>query len=251
MPRAWATAAASVGSMLICVLLPADHAYGLDPSKRITQYLHSSWRTQDGSLPAGMFSISQTSDGFLWSISLPGDVYRFDGVRFVRWPVPPGPSGAVLGDSAGGLWITARELVHLNNGVVTSQFELAGTHGFQSLSEDPEGNVWVGLREQDAPLCNVSDHGVKCFGRDDGVPLSDISAVMPDGKGGLWLGGESALVRWSRAGVTETYAVKALVSSLARTPDGSLWVGLFQAGTGAGASAARGRCSEDIRNSAL
>ena len=234
MPRAWATAAASVGSMLICVLLPAGHAYGLDPDKRITQYLHSSWRTQDGSLPAGMFSITQTSDGFLWSISLPGDVYRFDGVRFVRWPVPPGPSGTVLADSAGGLWITARELVHLDQGVVASQFELAGTHGFQSVSEDPEGKVWVGLRGQDAPLCNVSDHGVNCFGKNDGVPLRDINAVMPDGEGGLWLGGPTALVRWRRAGVTETYTVKDFVSSLARTPDGSLWVGLFQEGPGLG-----------------
>src|SRR5687768_11419368 len=88
--RACATAAASLGSMLICVLVSAGPAYGLDPNKRVTQYIHTSWRTQDGSLPAGMFSITQTSDGFLWLLSLPGDIYRFDGVRFVRWPVPPG-----------------------------------------------------------------------------------------------------------------------------------------------------------------
>ena len=52
--------------------------------------------------------------------------------------------------------------------------------------------MWVGLREQDAPLCNVSDHGVKCFGKNDGIPLSDINAVMPDGGGGVWLGGSTA-----------------------------------------------------------
>ena len=208
--------------------------HALDPGIRLTQYLHTSWRIQDGSVPAGMFSITQTSDGFLWLLSLPGDLYRFDGVRFVRWPVPPGPSGKVFADSAGGLWVTAREVVHLKKGVVASHFELDGTHAFQSVSEDPEGNVWVGLRGQDAPVCNASDHGVKCFGKNDGLLLSEINAVLPDGSGGLWLGGSTALVRWNRSGVSETYPVKAFISSLARTPDGTLWVGLFEEGPGLG-----------------
>ena len=232
--RACATTAASLGPMLICVLVSAGHAYGLDPDKRVTQYIHTSWRIQDGSVPAGMFSITQTSDGFLWLLSLPGDLYRFDGVRFVRWPVPPGPSGKVLADSAGGLWVTAKELVHLKKGVVASHFELDDTHGFQSISEDSAGTVWVGLRREDAPLCSASDHGVKCFGKNDGLPLSEINAVLPDGSGGLWLGGSTALVRWNRGGVSETYPVKAFISSLARKPDGTLWVGLFEEGPGLG-----------------
>ena len=101
---ACATATLSVGPVLMCVLVSASAAYGLDPGKRVNQYIHTSWRIQDGSLPAGMFSIAQTSDGFLWLLSLAGDVYRFDGVRFVRWPVPTDPSGKVFADSAGGVW---------------------------------------------------------------------------------------------------------------------------------------------------
>ena len=95
------------------------------------------------------------------------------------WPVPPGPSGKVFADSGGGLWVTARELVHLKKGVVASHFELAGTHGFQSISEDPEGTVWVGLRGEDAPLCSASDHGVTCFGKNDGLPLSESMRCCP------------------------------------------------------------------------
>ncbi len=30
--------------------------HALDPNKRVTQYIHTAWRTQDGSLPAGMYS---------------------------------------------------------------------------------------------------------------------------------------------------------------------------------------------------
>ncbi len=94
--------------------------------------------------------------------------------------------------------------------------------------------MWVGLRGQDAPLCNASDNGVKCIGKNDGLPLREINAVLPDGSGGLWLGGSTALVHWNRGGVTETYPVKASITSLARTPDGTLWVGLFEQGPGLG-----------------
>ena len=228
------TALAVSVACLMCVLIMPHAVDASDPDLRLTQYLHTSWRIQDGSLPAGMFSIAQTSDGFLWLVSLPGDLYRFDGVRFVRWPVPPGASGKVFADTAGDLWVASDEFVRLESGVVSAHFDLKGTHGYQSISGDPDGTVWVGLRGQDAPLCNVSDRGVKCFGKDDGVPLTDINAVVLDGSGGLWLGGSTALVHWRRGGVAETYPVKAAISSLALTPGGTLWVGLLQEGAGLG-----------------
>ena|ERR1035441_7248859 len=68
------TIAAALACHLTGILLLAGTVYALDPNKRVTQYIHTAWRTQDGSLPAGMFSITQTSDGFLWFLSLPGDV---------------------------------------------------------------------------------------------------------------------------------------------------------------------------------
>ena len=39
---------------LLCALCLAGPARALDPSKRLTQYLHASWRIQDASAPAGM-----------------------------------------------------------------------------------------------------------------------------------------------------------------------------------------------------
>jgi signal transduction histidine kinase/ligand-binding sensor domain-containing protein len=225
--RRGSSAALVLAATLVSLQVSSTAAYGLDPNKRVTQYIHTSWRIQDGSLPAGMFSITQTPDGFLWLLSLAGDVYRFDGVRCVRWPVPTEPSGKVFADSAGGLWVTSKELVRLKGGVVASHFELEGTHGFQSVSEDPNGSVWVGRRVQDAPICNVTDRGVKCFGKNDGIPTDEINAVAPDGDGGLWLGAATALVHWRRGRALETYSVNAPVTSLARTARGTLWVGLF------------------------
>ena len=83
--------------------------HALDPNKRVTQYIHTAWRTQDGSLPAGMYHIVQTSDGFLWFLSLPADIYRFDGIRFLPWRLPAGApidrSLNIFADHAGGLWV--------------------------------------------------------------------------------------------------------------------------------------------------
>ena len=83
----------------------------------------------------------------------------------------------------------------------------------------------------------MTDRAVKCFGKSDGIPISQVDTLLADGKGGFWLGGQTTLVHW-HAGVSETYkleGVKAIgigIQSLARGPDGSLWVGIFGEGPG-------------------
>ncbi len=235
--RASAAIAATLGCCLTCVLLLAGPAHALDPNKRLTQYVHTSWRIQDGSAPAGMFSITQTSDGFLWFLSLPGDVYRFDGVRFLPRHTPADFSsstvGSILADHAGGLWVVADELIHLKGGAVTSHFAVNGT-AFQSISQDPDGSVWVATRRgSDQPFCHVTQRSVRCFGKNDGIPIPQVQSVLADGHGGFWLGGETALVHW-HGGVSELYPVKAGIMGLARAPDGTLWVGIQEEGPGRG-----------------
>src|SRR5271157_1813242 len=48
---------------------------------------------------AHLYSIAQTSDGFLWSVS--GDMDTFDGVRFTPWDGPPNGGSITKGSS---LW---------------------------------------------------------------------------------------------------------------------------------------------------
>ena len=134
LPFGWSrmTIAATLGCYLACLWILAGPVYALDPSKQLTQYMHSSWPIQNGSLPAGMFSIAQTSDGFLWFSSPMQGMYRFDGVRFLPWHVPAqgGSINTILkvfGDRLGGLWVICeRGMVHLKGGVVTSHFQLEG-----------------------------------------------------------------------------------------------------------------------------
>src|ERR1035438_5305163 len=249
-----ATIVATLGSCLTCVLLLACTVQALDPNKRVTQYMHTSGRTRDGSVPNGAYGIAQTSDGFLWFTS--GDMMTFDGLRFTSWDGPPnggsitkgagfGQIVQVFGDHAGGLWVSGLHgIVHLKGRVVTSQFDLEGIRTLQNFSEDNDGSIWVVRGNNsisDLPPCHVTDRTVKCFGKADGIPISPVNSLLADGKGGFWLGGQTALVHW-HDGISETYPIEPLksnvgqpgIAGLARGPDGSLWVGILPSGPGRG-----------------
>src|SRR5271157_4086492 len=207
------TIAAALACHLTCLLLLAGSVYALDPNKRLTQYMHTSWRIQDGSAPAGMYSVTQTSDGFLWLLSNRGEIYRFDGVQFRRWRVPSeaesiGRIRNIVGDRAGGLWaLGADGIAHLKDGVVTSHVQLDGLEPNPlNISEDNDGSIWVVLGDNGItePVCHVDEHAVKCYGKSDGIPIAPIDAILADGRGGFWLGGQTALVHW-HSGASEIY----------------------------------------------
>ena len=243
------------GACVACVLFLTGPVHALDPNKRIAQYSHTSWRLQNGDDLAHGYSITQTSDGFLWFSG--GDMATFDGVRFASWDGPPnfgsisthdtgfGQIVNVFGDRAGGLWVFGlRGIVHLKGRIVTSQFQLDGLRSLKMMSEDPDGSLWVVRGNNaisDLPLCHVTDRAVKCFGKADGIPISPVNSILADGKGGFWLGGQTSLVHWHN-GVSETYPIEGLksnagragIAGLARGPDGSLWVGTHRAGPGRG-----------------
>ena len=236
-PRA--AVAAKLASSLAFLIFLASPVHALDPNKRLPQYLHTAWRTQDGSLPAGMYHITQTSDGFLWFLSLPADIYRFDGVQFLPWHLPAGVpidrSMNIFADHTGGLWVLGtRDIVQLRGGKASSSFQLEGGM-FQSVSEDPDGSLWVAREDApETPICHIADHALKCFGKADGIPISRVQSLLADGSGGFWLGGRNGvLVHW-HAGTSETYKLESEIFSMARGPDGSLWLGLSAEGRGQG-----------------
>ena len=130
----------------------------------------------------------------------------------------------IFADRAGGLWVLGpADIVRLKGAAVSSHFQLEGGM-FQSVTEAPDGALWVLRSNADAPLCRVTD-SLKCFGKADGIPISDIQSVLADGNGGFWLGGQGGgLVHW-HAGTSEKYNLGNEVFKLARGPDGSLWLG--------------------------
>src|ERR1700729_2897097 len=87
-----------------------DSLWALDTSKPISQYAHSSWRTDDGFYIGSPTTITQTVDGYLW-IGTNLGLVRFDGVRFAQWQPPSGERlldprvFSLLGSRDGSLWI--------------------------------------------------------------------------------------------------------------------------------------------------
>jgi ligand-binding sensor domain-containing protein len=56
--------AAIAFSLFLCLGAPV--AFGLDPGKATTQYIHEVWQTQDGLPQNSIRAIAQTNDGYLW-----------------------------------------------------------------------------------------------------------------------------------------------------------------------------------------
>jgi signal transduction histidine kinase/ligand-binding sensor domain-containing protein len=197
-----------------------------------------------------MFTIAQTSDGFLWFSAYAPAIYRFDGVRFLsrHFPYKGGSSNKVFkvfGSRTGGLWaIGSREIAHIKDGAVVFDVQMSGFSSFQNASEAPDGSLWVvraAANISDSALCQVTERAVKCFGKAEGVSIGPIDSILADGKGGFWLGGQTALVHW-RDGASVTYPIAALrtnvgqhgVVSVALGPDGTVWVGILAEGPGLG-----------------
>lgn len=203
---------------------------------------------QDASAPAGISSITQSSDGFVWLSSISGDAYRFDGVQFVPWRFYSDDTirtFRIFGDHTGGLWaLGSNGVVYQKHGMPNSSFEVEGLRQLQTVSEDADGSIWI-VRSSgtvlNKPLCHLTPSAVRCFGKSDGIPISPLNSLLADGSGGFWLGGQTSLVHW-HDGSSQVYRIEGLKSnagqlgivSLARDPDGSLWVGIKAEGPGLG-----------------
>src|ERR1035438_4605831 len=67
--------------LVAAAVLLAAPGMALDPRKAITQYLQSVWATDAGLPQTSVFSIAQTTDGYLW-VGTEQGLARLDGVRF-------------------------------------------------------------------------------------------------------------------------------------------------------------------------
>jgi signal transduction histidine kinase/ligand-binding sensor domain-containing protein len=239
-------------SFALCVLLFVIAALPLravDPTRHLSQYAHTAWRVQDGGLKAAPSTITQTSDGYIWIGTFSGLV-RFDGVRFVPWTSPDRvqlPSSQIyslLGARDGTLWIGTRE--GLSHWVNQHLVNYPGANGLiTSILEDHDGTIWfTHLEALDGSglLCKVIGTGKRCYGVADGVPGLSASLLMgADSLGNLWIGGDTALVRW-RPGSSTVYRPHGLkandamqgVTGFAEDTDGSLWAGMAMAGSDMG-----------------
>lgn len=186
---------------------------------------------QPGS-PAVTQSLLPRSDG-LW-IGSEGGVYRFDGENYQFQALPPGLEKAMVTSlvfAQGKLWAgTTQGFYVLDAGTwsaASTKPELQNAPTTMLL-EDHDHNLWV-----------ASNAGIARFNAgklSELIPDSNLSgfrsviSAFEDHEGNLWLGSQlNGLTRlWN--GSTERYSTpqgltEPLVWSVAKAPDGALWVG--------------------------
>src|ERR1035438_9899166 len=56
-------------------------AYGMDPNRAMSQYVHDRWGAEQGFPTGPVYAITQTADGYLW-IGTGAGLVRFDGWGF-------------------------------------------------------------------------------------------------------------------------------------------------------------------------
>jgi ligand-binding sensor domain-containing protein len=221
----------------------------LDPAQRISQYGHTAWRIQDGNFGGEPVSITQTKDGYLW-VGTVGGVFRFDGVQFVSWTslsqenLPSNHVHYVFGGRDGSLWIgTNSGLLEWAN--LRSTRFLNG-QPIEAIIEDEKGQIWVTHNKPTPPhypICRIAKAEVRCFsyGTGEDALLSAEIPLAEDASGYLWVGQDTAFVRW-RPESLKVYRPAALqshqetngVGAFASAADGSVWVGVKVPGHGGG-----------------
>jgi len=205
--------------------------FALDPALGVRQYAHTAWKVRDGFTQGSIQTIAQTRDGYLW-LGTNFGLYRFDGVKAVRWTPPSGkelPSAYVISLLAardGTLWIgTSKGLASWRDGNLQLYAELAGQAIFAIL-EEKEGTIWIGAISLSGRLCAIQKGNVRCYG-EDGSFGQGVSGLYEDSRGNLWAGVVNGLWRW-KPGPPKFYALPGEpngIQGFAEEADGTLLVG--------------------------
>lgn len=174
-------------------------ARAIDPSRRLVQSFHRIWQFQQGLPQATIYSIIQSSDGYLW-LGTPSGVVRFDGVHFT----------------------VMREM----GGVPLEKTQVL------ALLEDKQQNFWLGT--DGGGLIRVRQGVAKRFTKADGLPSDSVQVLLADREGTLWIGTSRGVARLSGDKLTNFSADEGLlpgeVYALGLASDGSVWVGGDSAG---------------------
>jgi signal transduction histidine kinase len=187
-------------------------------------YHHTQWTAADGA-PPGIRTMAQTRDGWLWLGTADG-LYRFDGVRFERYPLPGAAGGRIDQVHAapnGDLYLT-----YLAEGVSVlhpdGRFEDLPRHpparnGIDSLTVDADGSLWAiadGVLHFSGGRWHVAAAGPAWTD-------SRQHDLVLDPAGRIWAFNDSGVWRLDRATgrfgkVAETAGLPLLA------PDGRLWL---------------------------
>lgn len=209
-------------------------AEALDSSKSPGQYVHDRWSADRGFVGGAVYSIGQSSDGYLW-IGTDRGLVRFDGFTFtliqrpIRTMAPIGRVRGLVTDAQGWLWIRAEgsQLFMYRQGQFVDAFSHFGIPAttFTAMSLDNTGEVLLSglgtsaLRYENGkllPVANSTD-----------APGTVISlAESRDGR--IWMGTrDGGLYLADRGQISKTPSglANSKINAILAARDGGLWIG--------------------------
>jgi signal transduction histidine kinase/ligand-binding sensor domain-containing protein len=220
-------------TFVVIALLGVSGAWGLDPHKPLTDFLHREWLTNDGAPADGITAFVQTADGYIWVAGRSGNLYRFDGVYFERMEIRADPRLAstsvfsLLAPASGGLWLglTFGGAVLIKDSHMTVYGERDGLPPgtVRCMEEDADGHVWLATT---GGIAHQTATGWQTFKRESTSTNTAVQSMLFDSQGTLWLSyiGSAA---WTTKGSTALRRIDAPVDGPAffsESPDGTIWM---------------------------
>lgn len=207
---------------------------------QISEYVHNSWRSEDGLPQNSVVAILQTRDGYLWLGTQEGLV-RFNGLKFTVFnrentkAFKLNDIRTLVQDRNGDLWIGSfgGGLIQYHNGVFRSYVRENGLsdNTIPALIEDKDGGLWIGT---DNGLNRFKDGRFTRFGKEDGLSDVVINAIAQDRAGDLWVGTNEGVNRVFRFDFQHPRIQNLLagkpIKSLYAGPDGDIWIGTQASG---------------------
>lgn len=208
---------------LLLVLAIARPAAALDARIPLSDLNHAAWTDKDG-VPQNSQGMAQTRDGWLWIGSKDG-LYRFDGVRFERYPLANNQINYLRalpnGDLLLGYLFDGVGVLHANGKV--EQLGQADWHQIESplaMDMDAEGTIWAasdsGLHRYRAGRWQTVSTGAEWH--------TDNLSVLIDQYDRVWVSnGEHVSLVDRAAGQLKRLPGDALRGLLTQSPDGQIW----------------------------
>ncbi len=193
-PRSPAKRLVRLVCLLAALAIRALPAAAADTAPDFEDFDHAMFTARQGA-PGGVNALAQDTDGFLWLGTSQG-LYRFDGVRFVRWRAA---SGLALPDT-----------------------------DILALHVRRDGVIWVGTRFGHIYAIRANEH--TGYGEGQGVPAHPVFSLVEDGAGQMWAGTSAGVFtlrdgHWQEVRTRDGAALHVMgYAGMATDRDGRLWV---------------------------
>ena len=181
--------------------------------------------------PTGAASVYVDAAGMVW-FGCGSNLCRLDHGAAVQENLPAERWDAILGDLEGNLWVRSEKSLYVR-AADSQRFELRrgppeATNTYPTLALDPAGRLLVPTFRG---LARQTDAGWELIEAQQGITTNDISAVLQDREGSIWLGLlGTGLARWLGYSEWQSWSEREGLSresiwSIARDAKGRLWVG--------------------------